>query len=127
MSVLETKSDLNNSIDRMAEAARRRHITGGDGQVMAYLDKSDEAADYKAAGYPADLSSYPFVQAEVNATGKTNQNAADDILTERSNWIAAAASIEEERLSGKKAVNDAATIEDAVTAHDAAVTALQAL
>ena len=128
-----TKIGLNAGLDTIAERARRKHITVGEGQTMVYLDKANEAADYKAAGYPAGsgsppiLVNYPFIQAEVNATGKTNQDAADDILTERSNWISIASSIEEARLSGKKAINEALTIEDAGAAHFTSVTALNVI
>lgn len=130
MTLLETKIHLKANIDNVAEYMRLQYITAGAGQAMAYLDKSDEAADYKAAGYPTGtgspptLTNYPFVQAEVNATGKTNQDAADDILTERSNWIAKASAIEEERIKGKKAVDDAG---DDTTARDARSTACAAL
>ncbi len=127
MTLLETQTRLKSNIDRIAESVRLQYITGGAGQAVAYLDKSNEAADYKAAGYPADLTVYPFIQAEVNATGKTNQDAADDILTERSNWIAKASAIEEERLKGKKAVDDASDETDARTARDVSTGALQAL
>jgi len=120
-------------IDSIAERVRQKYITVGDGQAMVYVDKGNEAADYKAAGYPAGsgspptLTNYPFIQAEVDATGKTNQVATDDILTERSNWVAKASSIEKERLGGKKAVDDAADVLAASDAREAAITALKAL
>lgn len=94
---------------------------------MVYQEKGDEAADYVANGYPADLASYPFIQAEVNATGKTATQAADDILAQKSAWIMLGAATEEARLSGKVAV-DAATDEAGVdAARDAAVVALEGM
>lgn len=114
-------------IDMQAEQARLRYVTGGAGQAMAYQEKADEASDYVAAGYPVDLSSYPFIQAEINATGKTKEAAADDILTQRSAWITVGASIEEERLGGKKAVDDAVDQGGIDTARDAALAALEAI
>ena len=73
------------------------------------------------------MTTYPFIQAEVNATGKTNEQAADDIVAAKSAWISTAASIEQERLGGKKAVEDASTIAEVSIARDAAVTAIRGL
>ena len=94
-------------IDEAAERARLRYITGGAGQAMAYQEKGEEAADYIAAGYPADLSSYPFIEAETIATGKTATQAADDIIDQKSAWITVGSHIEKVRLGGKKDVDDA--------------------
>lgn len=100
-------------VDNAAETARQRYITPGAGQSMAYQEKSDEATDYAAANYPADLTSYPFIQAEVNATGKTAQQAADDIIAQRSAWVAKGAAIEELRIKAKQDI-DAATDESSI-------------
>lgn len=120
---LEAKAE----VDRVAERARLRYVTSGSGQAMTYAEKSDEAADYVAAGYPADLSSYPFLQAEVNATGKLASTAADDILAQKSAWIIVGAAIEEARLLGKKNIDAASTENDITVARNDAVTALEAI
>ncbi len=117
----------NERIDTTAERARLRHVTPGSGQAMAYQEKGEEAADYIAAGYPADLTSYPFIQAEVNATGKTATEAADDIITQKAAWVTVGASIEEERLAGKKAVTDATTVSGVLSAYETAIAALDAI
>ena len=115
------------NIDQQAEVTRLKYVTPGSAQAMVYQEKGDEAADYVATGYPADLSSYPFIQAEVNATGKTATAAADDILAQKSAWIALGAATEEVRLSGKAAV-DAATDEAGIdAARDAAIAALEVM
>lgn len=114
-------------LDKATEGVRDKFITRGPGQAMTYQEKGDEAADFVAAGYPADLSTYPFLQAEVNATGKTPAQAADDILAQKSAWIVVGAAIEEERLRGKISIN-AAVDKDAITAAlDAAVAAMEAI
>lgn len=114
-------------VDMTAENVRTDYITSGAGQAMTYSEKSEEAADFVAANYPSDLSVYPFIQAEVNATGKTAKAAADDILARKSAWINVGAAIEEARLTGKQNI-DVATDETAVTvARDAAVVALEAI
>jgi len=116
-----------NRIDQSAERARLRHVTGGIGQALVYQEKAEQAVDYITAGYPSDLSAYPYLQAEANATGKDSTQIADDILTQRSMWIAVGAQIEEERLRGKKAVREATDIDDITVARDAAQAALDAL
>ena len=113
-----------NRIDQSAERARLRHITGGIGQALVYQEKAEQAVDYIAAGYPSDLSSYPYLQAEANATGKDSTQIANDILTQRSMWIAIGADIEEARLRGKKAVREATDIDSITVARDATITIL---
>ena len=114
-------------IDKSAEVARLRYITDGAGQASVYQEKSKEADAYILAGYPADLSTWPFIQAEVNATGLSNTAAADAIVAQRDAWIVLGASIEEARLSGKNAV-DAASDETGIdAARDAAIAALDAI
>ena len=114
-------------IDGAAERARLRYITSGAGQALTYSEKADEAADYVAAGYPADTSNYPHIAAEIAATGKTKEQAADDILSTKSAWISVSANIEQHRLGGKKNVADATTSEEIISARDAAITALNAI
>lgn len=127
LSLSEIKSNAKKEIDETAEIVRLKFITGGAGQAMAYQEKGEEAADYVAASYPADLSSYPFIQAEINATGKTKEQAADDIIAQKSAWITAGAAIEEERLKGKKAITDAADETAVNSQRDIATAALEAL
>lgn len=116
-----------NRIDQCAERARLRHITGGIGQALVYQEKAEQAVDYITAGYPSDLSSYPYLQAEANATGKNSIQIADDVLTQRSAWIAVGADIEEARLRGKKTIREATDIDSITTTRDATIAALDAL
>lgn len=109
----EYKTSAKNAIDAHAGEVRTKFITSAPGQELTYAEKSDEATDYVAAGYPADLSSYPFIAAEVAATSKSNAQAADDILAQKSAWIAVGAQIEQQRLGGKVQI-DAAADESAV-------------
>lgn len=123
---LNTHKDIaRDQIDQVAEMVRLKYITGGAGQAMAYQEKGEEAADYVAANYPADLSGYPWMQAEVNATGKTASQAADDILAQKAAWISIGAQIEQQRLYGKEEVSNATTVNDVITAKDTAVAALE--
>ncbi len=90
------------TIDDEAEQKRLAFITGGAGQAMVYQEKGEEATDFITAGYPADLTGYPFIQAEVTATGLTPTEAADGIVAQKAAWISIGAQIEQIRLAGKK-------------------------
>jgi len=113
-----SKTNNKTKIDSTAEQARRRYITVGDGQSMIYQEKSEEATDYIAAGYPVDLTPYPLIQAEATAMGISSTIAADTIISQKSMWVGIGSTIELIRLTGKKAITDATTqleIDSAVT------------
>ena len=46
--------------------ARARYITIAPGQDATYAAKYADAAAYAAAGYPADTSNYPWIEAEAS-------------------------------------------------------------
>lgn len=114
-------------IDLEAGKSRGRHMTTIPGQAEVYQEKYDQAVEHAANSYPADLTSYPMILAEVNATGLTAQECSDNIITERSVWLATMADIEEERRKGKINVDAAADEAAAILAKDNAITALQGL
>ena len=113
-------------IDNTAEEARERY-TQRALQSIVHLEKAEEAADYVAAGYPSDTSNFPFMQAEIEATGKTKEQAADDILTKKSEWISVCALIEKHRLAGKKLVEEATDKENIDMAVAQTTTLLEAV
>jgi len=125
--LLRQQNQAKQIIDSAAGRARERYATTTPGQAETYIEKGEEAADFVVAGYPADLTAYPFIRAEVNATGKTATQAADDILARRSAWIAVGASIEQERIGGKIAVDAATDIAGVEAARDAAIAALDSI
>ena len=119
----DLKDQAKVDIDNHAGTIRSKYITVAPGQEMTYMEKSEEAADFVTAGYPVDTSNYPFIQAEMDATGLTKEQAADGILAQKSAWIVVGATIEKTRLSGKAQV-DAAVDQDGV---NTAVTNTKAL
>jgi len=121
------RAEAKGDVDREAEQARLRFITWGTGQAMVYSEKSDEATDFVAAGYPSDVSSYPFIQAEMNALGKTAAEVADGILVQKSAWIAIGAAIEEARLKGKRDIDDATDEAGILSVRDVTVSTLKAI
>jgi len=88
-------------IDDAASQVRSNIVMPMFGQESLYIEKSEEAIDYTTSGYPSDLSNYPLIKAEVNATGITAQAVAESILTKKGEWISSNAVIEEIRLRGK--------------------------
>jgi len=110
----QLKEDSKTEIDNCAGEARDRYVTTTKAQDAVYVLKEKEAEKYKGNGYPADLTGYPFVQADKNARNfNTGQEAADDILTLATNWTYLAAQIEEIRLGYKDQIdqsNDPDTI-----------------
>lgn len=110
-------------IDIAAGEARSRYITTTPGQEGTYVLKSQQATEYKNAGYQGPIP--PLVNAEVRATGMTGQQAADMILAIQEQWIAACAEIEYQRRLGKVNVDNANTGDEIVNACETAVAALR--
>jgi len=121
------KLSSKDAIDAAAGRARQRYITSVPGQAETYLLKAQEADTYAAAGYPADLTQYPWLTKETQATGMTPRAAADAIIAQRDAWVVIGSSIELERRKGKLAVDASAAISDAIKARDLAIAALDAL
>jgi len=111
-------------VDTLSEQQRLVYITNGSGQSLTYNQKAAEARTYKTAGYPADLTDYPFIQADVNATGNTSTVVADDIIAAEDLWISKSAAIEELRIKAKLDINaatDMASIDTIVDAFEIAI------
>lgn len=106
------KSNAQYQIDAISETQRLKYITSGYGQTLTYQEKAEEASDYIVAGSPVDLTPYPFIQAEANATGKDATTAANDILVAQSLWISKGSSIEEKRIKAKIDIDNAITLDD---------------
>lgn len=106
----QIKDAAKQDIDNTAERIRLKYITGGAGQALVYNEKGEEAADYIAAGSPVDLANYPFIQAEVNATGKSATQCANDILAQKAAWITKGAQIEQVRIGAKTTIDLATSI-----------------
>ncbi len=101
------KSEAISVIDSAAGIARGRYITIAPGQEGTYLLKAKQAEAYKTAGYAGAVPG--LVQAEVDATNETAQQAADTILAMELIWADKAAQIESARRRGKVSVEAART------------------
>jgi hypothetical protein len=99
-------------IDDAAEKIRLKYVTDGAGQAMTYQLKATEADAYITAGYPADVTPYPFIEAEASATGQTATAVANGIIAQRDAWVVIGSQIEAIRLGGKTSVTNATTVDE---------------
>ncbi len=73
-------------IDALASACRLRFISTGVGQDATYVSKERECRAYREAGYPDDLTGYPYIAAESAATGLSPRQTADDLIATADTW-----------------------------------------
>lgn len=99
------RSEAMAGINNAAGLARARYITIAPGQDAVYIAKAQQAAAFAAGGYTGAVPG--LVQAEIDATGATAQQAADGILSIESVWLAKAAQIESLRRVACEAVKTA--------------------
>jgi len=106
------KERLKAAIDVEAERQRLRWITPGAGQAMTYARKVEQAKAVLAAQDPQPAD-YPMLAASIGIDGADLLTVANLIITMDQGWEQIGAAIEQARLSGKKAVDMAASIEAA--------------
>lgn len=92
--------ELIDKINFEAGEARVRYTTNIPFQEASYQAKEIEVRRYKAEGYPEDLTGFPFVYAESDATGATPQEAADTIIAQADQWMNLLAEVERLRRKG---------------------------
>jgi hypothetical protein len=114
-------------IDAGAGQIRMKYFTSVPGQETSYQEKASDANAYKSAGYPSDITPYPWLASEVVATGKTAVQAADDILAAKALWTAKGSQIEGERMLGKTSVKNATTIAGALNIRNTTLRNLQVM
>jgi hypothetical protein len=108
------KRELQDQVDREAEAARLRFITGGAGQALEYQATEAEARAFLAAAAPA-LAAYPFLKAEVDArelaegTAPAPAAVAAEIVAQAEAWTVVGAEIKRLRRAAKLAIDAAAS------------------
>lgn len=111
----ETVADLDEvkhgaliAIDRDAEKSRLKFITDGAGQAMTYIEKAAEAKRYIDSEGQGD---YLFLPLEVGVTGSDLTEVANTILNKYTEWQTVGASIERIRLTAKRDVLAASSVE----------------
>lgn len=112
------KAQGKGAIDIAAGQARGRYITTAPGQDATYAVKYAEAKAYRDAGYPPDLTAYPYITGESSPNApRTAQEAADRIISLGDSWSGVIGpAIEATRINGKDALDDILNV-DAITLH----------
>src|SRR5438445_248228 len=99
----ELKDATTLRVDRKAEDIRQGYLTSGQGQVMVYQRKGEEAKQLQNDPNP-DPANYPILSATVGIEGATIQEVAALVLATEAAWVQIAAAIETARLGGKAAI-----------------------
>jgi len=103
------KLDAKTRIDLEAEAARLKYITAGSGQALEYNEAAEEAVRYAATG---GAGGYPMLQASVDAGEAPDLATAAALITAREDaWARIGATIRRLRLTAKRGVEAATTLE----------------
>ena len=117
--VSAARNEAARRIDAAAGQARARYITTVPGQEATYTAKYAEAIAYRNAGYPDDLSGYPYVAWESDPrAARSARESADRIIQLGQLWGAVIGpKIEGLRMAGKdrlSTLDDAGAIADHV-------------
>lgn len=99
------KTKAKTVVDMQAENQRRQFITSGSGQAMVYQEKLREAEDHLNGG----TGPWLLLEASIGIEGTTITEIAELVASTAQQWKAAAATIEANRLSRKKAIDAAVT------------------
>ena len=123
------KWEAQRQIDEAAGAARLRYITDVPGQQAVYMVKLQEATAYLVAhGLDDQATVPPYIAAEATSVGMAPVLVATQVVQLGTLWNEQLGpAIEGARLGGKRAVQDAATVEAVAAALAAALSVLQAL
>jgi hypothetical protein len=98
----EAQKEQIDLVNTKAGETRTKYVTNIPFQEAAYQAKEADVRRYKSDGYPRDLTPYPFVAAEVDATGLSATQAANDVIIQADQWLMLNAEIE--RLRRKASV-----------------------
>ncbi len=99
------RNSARSEIDAHADQARKEwqyihHID----KEMILISKNREAERYKKAGYPVDLTPYPFISAQTALSDLTSTIICDTILGQHENWINMIAKNEALRVDGHRKI-----------------------
>ena len=114
------------SIDKAAGQARLRYITEAPGQQLTYQRKSDEVDRWETTPEEERVeAAFRMIFASARAYGETPELAYARIKASRDLWTIAGATIEEMREAGKRAVDAAGTVQEAIAASRTAIASLE--
>lgn len=115
--------------DEVSEQIRLQYVTPGFGQAQVYAAKLAQAEAWQSAtsNDRKDLTKWPLIESEVDATGLQPAAAVAAIVGAAKSWIKAAAKIERIRLKCKKRIDAATTREEIMAELADALAKLRAL
>lgn len=122
--VAALSAHLCSAIDAAADSARRA-VAGDPLRAVEYDRAAAEAQAFKDAGYPADA--VPRTVAAWAISGRTAQQAADNILLESAAYTEALYQIREARLGAKELVRQAMAAGNVDQAQDIAAETIAAI
>lgn len=101
------RDHMKDQIDAEAGAIRKLFITDVPGQAQTYERKEAEARRWQDGD---DLTDFPFMAAEAEASGKSVAEICSSILTAVATLTPIAARIEGKRMAAKRAMDEAADL-----------------
>ena len=121
------KAELCTSVDDQAEAIRGKYATTQAGMTMTYQEKFACANAVNAMGKEAAnalsqeeaTQMFAVLAASIGVERPTLWECSELVISKYQQWAALAHQIERTRLSAKKAINDSASVEAALAAHEA--------
>lgn len=117
LSTIKAKASI--AIDAAAERTRLKYVTPGDGMQLTYREKLDQAEEVAAGGQAAAdamsaqdaASHYPVLSASIGIEASSLWGASQLVISRYAAWAQIARAIELRRLTAKKAINEATTIQ----------------
>lgn len=103
-----------NQLDDLAEACRQAAIVN-DLRAAEYEYTAQSALEYKNANYAGDVP--PAILSWATASNKTPQEACDDILDRRRQYLDALLTIRDQRLRGKALIRQQTTHETVLSTY----------
>ena len=103
-----------NKLDDLGEAARQSAIVN-DLRAVEYEYTAESALEYKNVNYEGVVP--PAILSWAEAAGKTPQEACDDILDRRRQYLDTLLTIRDQRLRGKALIRQQLTHEDVLTTY----------
>lgn len=104
------KTDIIEKINNHVEDLRTSSNHQPFSQPEIYFEKTTEAIDYAAAGYPESLDGYPFISMEMEISGLSGKQVTDQIFHKRKQWIHTAVQTEKIRKIFTRKIHDCKTI-----------------
>lgn len=81
-------------VEELISDLRSQFASSFASQNEIYWEKTQEAIDYAAAGFPASVENYPFIAVDMELTGQTGEQVTLNILAKRRAWLSIAAKTE---------------------------------